>query len=433
MKNDFKNKKVLVMGLGLLSGGLGAARFFAENGARVTVTDLKLEKQLASSIEKLKDLPITFVLGEHREKDFCEADLIIRNPDVLLNSPYLTLARKNKVPIEMAESFFVKNFPALVIGVTGSRGKSTTASLIAHILKEAGLPVFLAGNVAGSSTLQLVDKITPQTYVVLELSSFQLEGFGESKISPQVAVITNIYPEHLNHYPTFKDYVDDKKNIFRFQTKSDFLILNKRNKYTKEFKKEAKSKVFLFDGNDVSQDWNLKLKGEHNRENAAAAIRVSQILKIPPEIIQKAVENFNPLPYHLEKVREIAGVSFINDGVSTSPEATMAAIQTFKQPVILLLGGNDKKLDFKELGRQINQKAKAVFLMEGTATEKFKKVIKKELIYGSFSNLRETVLAAKDFAKNGDIILFSPAATSFNWFNNIYERSLEFEKIVRSL
>lgn len=433
LKKDFKNKKVLIMGLGLLGGGVGSARFFANLGAKVTVTDLKSKEKLFLSIKKLANLPINYVFGDHREKDFLAADLIIRNPDVLPSSPYLEIARKHKIPIEMAESFFVKNCPSLVIGITGSRGKSTVASLVAHILKEAGLPVFLAGNIAGCSTLLLFEKITPKTYVVLELSSFQLEAFSESKISPQIALITNIYPEHLNHYPAFKNYIDDKKNIFRFQAKNDFLILNKRCKYTKEFKKKARSKVFLFDRENIPSDWDLKLKGEHNRENVAAATIVAQILKISPEIIQKAVESFNPLPYRLEKVREINGVSFINDGVSTSPEATMAALSSFKKPVILLLGGNDKKLDFGELGQFINKKAKAVFLMEGTATEKIKKVIKKELIGGSYPNLAETLLAAKKAARTGDIILFSPAATSFNWFNNVYHRSSEFEKIVKRL
>lgn len=434
LRESLKRKKVLIMGLGLLGGGVGAARFFATHGAKVTVTDLKTKEQLFPSIEKLKDLPINYVLGKHREEDFRKTDLVIRNPDVLLDSPYIAIARQYKVPIEMAESFFVKHSPCPVIGVTGTRGKTTTASLVASLLKDAGLTAVLAGNVPGVSTLDFLDKITPKTYVILELSSWQLQGFGESKISPHISVITNIYPEHLNHYKTLRDYIEDKKNIFRYQSKKDYLILNKNSDYTKEFKREANSQILLFESDLVPGTWQLKLKGEHNRENIAAAIAVSKILNLSQKSIKKSIENFTPLPYHLERIRLLNGVTFINDGVSTTPEATIAAIKSFNKPLLLILGGNDKLLDFSGLGRLIDKKARAVFLMKGTATPKIKKAIsKKNLIKGSYDNFKDTIGACYQFAQSGDFILFSPAATSFNWFNNIYHRSQEFEKIVKNL
>lgn len=434
LKLSFEGKKVLIMGLGLLGGGVGAARFFATHGAQVTVTDLKSKNQLLPSIEKLKGLAIRYVLGRHRKKDFQETDLVIRNPDVLKDSPYLEVARRHGIPIEMAESFFVEHCPSRVLGVTGTRGKTTTACLIAKMLKDAGFKVLLAGNIPGVSTFNFLDKITPKTYLVLELSSWQLQGFSDAKISPVISVIINIYPEHLNHYKTLRDYIEDKKNIFRYQNKKDYLVLNKNNKYTKEFAKESRAQVFLFGQEDVPSGWSLKLPGTHNRENVAAAIIVGKILGLPPKSIRKTMESFNPLPYHLEQVRRIRKITFINDGVSTSPQATVAAIQCFNRPVLLILGGNDKLLDFGGLGSLVDKKVKAVFFMEGTATPKIRKAIsKKGLIKGSFDNLKDTVRACYKYARPGDVILFSPAATSFNWFNNIYHRSLKFEKIVKSL
>lgn len=428
-----KNKKVLIMGLGLLGGGVGAARFFAKKGANVTVTDLKTKEQLAPSLEKLKGLPIRYVLGGHQEEDFQNTDLIIRNPDVLPDSPYLQLARQRGISVEMVESFFAKQCKGKLIGVTGSRGKTTTSFLIAKLIKDAGLPTVLAGNVAGVSTLDFLNKITSKTYVILELSSFQLHGFGESKISPHIAVVTNIFPEHLNHYQTLQDYVHDKKNIFRFQKKSDYLILNKHNSYTKKFAKEAKAQVLFFSQSDVSSSWQLKLPGEHNRENIAAAMAVGQILKINLSTMKKSLTAFKSLPYHLEVIRKLRSTTFINDGISTSPEATVAALSSIDKKVLLILGGNDKLLDFRQLGKLVDKKAKAVFLMKGTAMANIKKSIPKELIKGEFGNLSDTVHAVYSFAKSGDVVLFSPAATSFNWFENVYHRSGEFEKIVRDL
>lgn len=429
-----RGKKVLIMGLGLLGGGVGATRFFIKKGAKVTVTDLKTKEQLGPALAKLEGLPIRYVLGGHREEDFKNQDLIIRNPDVLPDSPYLAVARRRGIPIEMVESFFVKHAKAKVIGITGTRGKTTTTLLIGKLLKDAKLPTRVAGNVAGSSTLELLDTITPSTYVVLELSSFQLHGFGESKISPHIAVITNVFPEHLNHYKTLQEYVDDKKNIFQYQRRDNCLMLNRNDRFTEEFTKEAKSKVFLFDKDDIPHDWHLKLLGTHNLENAAAAMAVGKILTSSLATIKRSLTSFTPLPYRLERARTIHGITFVNDGVSTSPEATIAAIKSFDKKTLLLLGGNDKLLDFRALGKLVDRKAKAVFLMRGTATANIESAIsKKHLIKGWFDSLEDTVSAAYRFAKRGDIILFSPAATSFHWFNNIYERSEAFEKIVRNL
>lgn len=432
---SFRGKRVLVMGLGLLGGGEGAARFFANKGAAVTVTDLKTKAKLSPSIEKLRGLPIRYVLGRHEEKDFTTPDLIIRNPDVLPTSPYLSMAKKCGIPIEMVESFFAKHCKIPIIAVTGTRGKTTTATLIASILTHSGFDTILAGNTPEVSTLDFLDKVTPSTKVVLELSSWQLQGFAESKVSPRVAVITNIYPDHLNHYPTLEAYIDDKKNIFRYQKREDFLILNGGNALSRGFAKEAFSKVIFFHSSDVPASFRLRLVGRHNRENVAAAINVANICKVQRAILRRTIEQFKPLPFRIEIVRKLNGITFVNDGVSTTPEATMAAIRAFQgNPLILLIGGTDKLLDFKKLGRLIGRNVQSVFLMEGSATPKIEReIVRRDIVKGTFRSLSDTLSSAYKYARSGDVILFSPAATSFEWFNNIYHRSVIFEKMVKNL
>jgi len=252
---NFTGKRVLIMGLGLQGGGVGVARFFAEKGAKVTVTDLKTKEELASSIKSLSDLPLAYVLGKHREEDFKNADLVIRNPDVDKNSPYLEIAREHGAIVEMDESLFLRLWQKKenIIGVTGTRGKTTTTHLIGMILKQAGLPILLGGNLRGIATLSLLDKATPETKIVLELSSWQLQGLDWNKLSPHIAVITNIYPDHLNRYKNMKDYIADKKIIFRYQKEKDLLVLNAKDKISKNFVRQAKSKIIWFCKSDVPQ------------------------------------------------------------------------------------------------------------------------------------------------------------------------------------
>jgi UDP-N-acetylmuramoylalanine--D-glutamate ligase len=237
---DFTGKKVVVMGLGTLGGGVGTARFFAKKGARVVVTDLKSREELKTSVEELSQYPIEYILGNHREEDFIKADLIIKNPSVPSSSPFIELARKNNIRVEMAESLFMELSPTKnIIGVTGTRGKSTTSQMIYEIIKTAGRKVVLGGNVKGIATLELLGAIDDSYYVVLELSSWMLEGFGWNKVSPWISVITNIYPDHLNRYKGMDEYINDKKNIYKFQKKDDILILNKDDKTSQNFASEA--------------------------------------------------------------------------------------------------------------------------------------------------------------------------------------------------
>jgi len=253
---DFKNKKITIMGLGLHGGGLAVTKFLARMGAKITVTDLKNEKQLKPSIERLKAFRIKYVLGQHRLSDFQKADLIIQNPGVRRDSIYLKAARKNKIPIETDLSLFLKLCLAKnIIGITGTKGKSTTTALIYKILKKFRADSVLGGNIR-ISPLEFLKKIKKETPVVLELSSWQLEGLAEHKLSPNFAVITNVLIDHLNTYKGFNDYRQAKELIFKFQKANDVLVLNKDNKETKAMAQKSKSRIFWFSKNKLSSQEN---------------------------------------------------------------------------------------------------------------------------------------------------------------------------------
>ena len=434
----FLGKKILIMGLGHLGGGAGVARFFVEEGAHVTVTDLKNKKELEESLEKLKGLPIEYVLGKHHADDFKTPDLIIRNPDVPFDSEFLQVARRNKIPIEMDESLFLKFCPVSVIGVTGTRGKTTTTILIGEILKKAGYPTLLGGNLPGIATLSLLPKITPQTKVVLELSSWQLQGLAQNKISPHIAVVTNIYPDHLNRYKNFKDYIDDKKLIFKYQKKDDLLVLNQEDPIVSGFSTQAKSQIVWFKKTDWPADWPLKILGVHNRENAAAARVVGKLLKVDEEIIKMAMGEFAGVPHRLEIIRKLKGVTYVDDSTSTMPVAGIAALRAFGQnPIILIAGGNSKKLDLSDFALEITKMVKAVVLLEGTATDELESGIKREgagmKILGRFSDFKKAILTAQEVVEPGDVVLLSPGCTSFGMFRNEFDRAEKFKQIVLSL
>ena len=435
---DFKNKKVLILGLGILGKGVNDAIFFAKHGAKVTVTDLKNKEQLKPSLKKLaKFKNIKYVLGKHREQDILNSDLILRNPDIPIYSPFLQLAFKKNIAVEMDDSLFAKHCPCTLIGITGTRGKTTTTTIIGELSKLTGRRVFIAGNIKGTATLPLIDKVRPNDIVVLELSSWQLQGFKWNKISPHISVFTNIYPDHLNRYKSMTEYIDDKKNIFRFQKSEDFIIINKNNKYTLTMRKELKSKALWFEKNQIPKSWKPKMPGEHNLENVAAAIHVGKILGLTMGQMKKTVCDFPGVEHRLEFVAKIGGVQYINDTTSTTPIAGEIALKTVQRPIILVAGGATKKLDLSGFAKAISKTVKAVALLNGTATDELETKIKKhggaKLIIGRFNNLRAAVKACRAAATNGDTILLSPGCASFGIFKNEFDRGEQFKKIVKTL
>ena len=424
-KEFFKDKKITVMGLGLLGRGIGDAIFLAQCGARLTITDLKTKEQLKESLKKLQKYKnIKYVLGKHRLEDFQNCDMVLKAAGVPLDSIYIREAKKHNIPVEMSASLFAKLSGIPMIGVTGTRGKSTVTHLIAHILKSAGKKVILGGNVRGVSNLQLLKDVKGAAVAVFELDSWQLQGFGESKISPHVAVFTNFLSDHMNYYKnSFKNYFSDKSYIYKFQNKNDVLVVgpNMKGKI-----KNIKSKIINADIKNVLKPVNLR--GRHNLENVACVIAVARVLKVPEKIIKKVVENFKALAGRMELVKRIHGVEIYNDTNSTTPDATIAALNSFKNKVILIMGGMDKNLDVSDLNKILSKKTKKILLTPGSGSDKIKGVKIKKV-----ADLKEAVAKSIKEAKKGDVVLFSPGFASFNMFNNEYDRGEKFMKIVQNL
>ncbi len=422
------------MGLGLLGRGIGVARFLAENGAILTVTDLKSEAELAPALLELKDFPnIKYVLGGHQLEDFQTADLILRAPNVPLNSLFLQEAQKNNIPIKMDASLFCELLPSGVktVGITGTRGKSTVTALIYEILKADGKKVFLGGNIRGVATLPLLKEITSKAIVVLELDSWQLQGFGDDKISPNIAVFTTFFNDHMNYYQGDMDrYLKDKANIFLHQRSEDTLILGRQveNLIKEKFAGHIKSNIVVANS-DLPASFSLKMVGEHNRYNASLALSVAKMFDISDDVSKKVITSFSGVPGRLEILGEKKGVLFINDNNATSPEAVIAGVGAFphyKGKIVLIGGGADKELDFTEYGQKVPDLIKTFILFPGSGTEKIKQVLPVDSKVVEVNSMTEAVKEALTLVSVGDMIMLSPGAASFGVFNNEYERNDQF-------
>jgi len=489
---DFKDKRVTVMGIGLHGGGVGVINFFCQAGAKVLATDLRSSHDLKESLEALKHFPdIKYVLGEHREEDFISTDLVIKNPAVPDDSKFLQIAKDHGVPIETDIGVFFELCPAPIIGVTGSRGKSTTATLVYQFLKAKHPDTILAGNIR-MSALEKLNQIKKTTLAVLELSSWQLNGLAKHQRSPQVAVVTNIMPDHQNRYASMDNYIADKEIIFKFQKPKDFLVLNYDDEKVRQMATHAKSRIYFYSSGSqaiseienmpkanqeirigahfgggklfygaskeaIVQTDEIKLKGRHNLPSILAAITVAKLFNVPARTIKKVLTEFGGLQGRIELVREVNGVKYINDTTSTIPEATIAAIQTLTEHfplntkhLILIAGGADKNLDFSGLAELVPQKIKAILLLEGTATKKLENTIQRNLltapivssgskkrppkfIIKTFSNIGKAVVQAAKIAKPGDIVLLSPGCASFGMFRHEFERGEKFNEVVNKL
>lgn len=432
---DFKDKKVVVMGLGLHGGGVGVVEFLAKQRAKILVTDLKTKEELRESLKKLKKYKkIKYILRKHRVGDFKNADLIIKNPGVPKESRYLQIARKNKVPIETDIGLFFELCPSKkIIGVTGTKGKSTVATLIAKLLATK-YHVVLAGNIR-TSVLEELPKINKNTVIVLELSSWQLGDLKPHQKSPHIAVITNIMPDHLNRYRGMKDYIKAKKLIFKFQKSEDYLFLNVEDKIVKNFEKEAAAKTIFYSKEQVKKYKNyIKLLGEHNLNNIAGAVAVAKLFKISDSLIKKVLSKFYNAEGRLEFIKEYNGIKYYNDTTATTPEAAIAALNSFPadKKIILIAGGADKHLNFKELAKEILKKVKFLILLPGTATKKIEKASLR-LVARRAKNMREAVKIAHKNAKKDDIILLSPGCASFGLFQHEFDRGKQFQKCIKNL
>ncbi|MBT3282769.1 UDP-N-acetylmuramoyl-L-alanine--D-glutamate ligase [bacterium] len=428
MTNYFKDKKITVMGLGLLGRGVGDVEFLAQNGADLIVTDLKTKKQLQVSLDRLKKFKkIKYVLGKHRLEDFKDRDMILKSAGVPLDSIYIKEAKKNKIPVEMSASLVAKLSDAKIIGITGTRGKSTVTQMIYEILKASKKKVFLGGNVRGIATLPLLESTKKGDYIVMELDSWQLQGFGEGNISPHIAVFTNLMRDHMNYYKgSMAKYFTDKANIYKYQKKGDYLIAGK------EIARKIKDSPLL-KPKKLPESWKLKVAGEHNRENASLAREVASKAGVSEKIIKKTLENFKSVEGRLEYMKAVRGVKIYNDNNATTPDATIMALRALgdtSKNIVLIMGGADKNLDMKPLLKEIEKYCKSVVLLSGTGTDKLKNL---KFEYKKANNLKDGIMQALKDSKQGDIVLFSPAFASFGLFENEYDRNDQFIELVKKL
>ncbi len=457
-KEAFAGKKVLVMGLGRFGGGVDVAKFAAGAGAKVTVTDTASDERLSDSLNQLKEFDdIEYHLGSHCARDFEQADIIVANPAVPTDNEFLEVARRHNKLITSQMNIFFELCPAMIIGITGANGKSTTAALTAHLLKsQSGKnseskaryeDVWLSGNIGNQPLLMIADQIGTDDLVVLELSSFQLEQLAQIQKAPQVALLTNLTPNHLDRYGTFEAYCRAKENIFRFQKPDEksppASFFNAEDElgaeWFEKYSKDAGRICLKFSTDDVSEEIcsDFTLPGRANLSNLAAATAIAKYFGVGDEAIKNCLPEFKPLPHRLELVAQVNGVSWYNDSKATTPDGAIAALEAFERPIIIIAGGYDKNVPFDKFGGKIACAAKAAVLI-GQTGEKIASAIRAasraNIPRVEFAqSLAEAVALAKQLSTHGDVVLLSPACASFDMFENFQQRGHVFRELVRKI
>ena len=458
--DDYRGRRVLVMGLGAFGGGIGAVKFLVARGAVVTVTDLRSPESLADSLKSLDETPPDrLVLGRHDEDDFLNAELLVVSPAVKRDATLLNVARAAGVPITSEMNLFWKWNRAPVIAVTGSNGKSTTTAMTHAIVEcflkqQSGRRAWLGGNI-GASLLPLVDQIQPDDLVVLELSSFQLADLDRLQVSPHVAVVTNFAPNHLDWHPDLNHYRGSKQAILRWQGEDDVAVLNDDDSDVAQWSTHGIRRGFRLranvgegaflrgddaiirmDDEEVAvplREW-VKLPGLHNIANALGATVAAMSVGANLDHVRNALENYQPLPHRLQFVAEVDGRRFYNDSLATTPESTEVALAAFERPIVLLAGGYDKHVDLGQMASAIARQVKAVSLMGQTAP----------VLKASIESCKDRVCQvsepqpsfatafawAVEKSAPGDVVLLSPGCASYDWFRNFADRGAQFTELV---
>ena len=447
---DLNNKRVLVVGLG--KSGVASALFLKSHGARVTVSDSKTEDLLREEIPALLDHGIVVETGGHGERTFREQDLIVVSPGVPVDAPPLVQARALGEPvigeIELAAQFL----PGPLVAITGSNGKTTTTTLAGEIIAAGGFQTLVGGNI-GTPAILLVERATPKSVTVLEVSSFQLETIQTFR--PKIAVVLNVTPDHLDRHRTFAAYVDAKARIFENQQADDFAVLNADDLTCLELAARTRSKVFWFsrkkevqhgadvrggklffrdaDGRrEIMQVSEIPLKGNHNIENVLAAICVGALMGCEPQRIRQAICDFKAVEHRLEYVATVRGVEYYNDSKATNVDATIKALESFPASIHIILGGKDKGSDYTVLNDLLRKRVKRVYTI-GAAAEKIESHIKGTVEVVHAETLENAIKQAATNAQSGDVVLLAPACASFDQFKSYEHRGRVFKEVVRTL
>lgn len=453
--NYLRNRKVAVIGLGV--SNIPLIDYLRKYHAKVTVFDKRTIDEIDKSImDKVVEYGMEFSIGNNYLSKLKGFDLIFRSPSCLPTIKELVEESNRGAIITTEIEMCLELCPGKVIGITGSDGKTTTTTLIYELIKAKGYECFLGGNI-GTPLFTRVNEMTPESIIILEMSSFQLMGM---KISPSISVITNISPNHLDYHKDLEEYIEAKKNIFKFQSEDDILVLNYDNPITREFAKEARGKVIFFsdqtrlDNGYIVDEGKIKLCenklrkhilntkdipliGKHNYQNIATALSATKSL-VDEETAKKVISKFTGVHHRLELVKTTnKRVKWYNDSASSSPTRTISGIKAFDKKVILICGGYDKNLDYTPIGKPIVDGVKTLILM-GSTKNKIYKAVTKELniqnkkmdIYEAFS-LEEAIEIADEISVPGDVVLFSPASASFDMFKNAYDRGDKFKSAVQ--
>lgn len=468
---ELRGKRVLIVGLGTKRGGENTARWLVEHGALVTVTDLKPERDLQSSLERLRGLPIQYTLGGNRLEDIERSVVVVRNPAVPLDAPILQRAVQRGVPVVMDTTFFFAFCPAPIAGITGTRGKSTTTAIAGEMLRRGRPETVVAGNIELSPLTEL-DRITPTTPVVLELSSWQLEGIAPLRVSPHWGVLTTIQQDHLNRYPNMEAYVAAKETIVKYQKNQDVSILPLDEPSGEFFASKTPSQqrwfgsfpdftvlrntvkrrkgklVGLFrvgdrivrlheSGEEIILRWDeLAGIGDHTKRNMLAGALLALEMGAPLDDIRTTLRTFRGVQSRLEVIREYEGRTFVNDTTATTPEAVVAALHAFLgRHIVLVTGGTDKSLDYGALATVLagSPNVRAVILLAGSATEKLRRAGAELRVYPEVRSMEDAVARAWKASQAGDVVLLSPGAASFELFRDEFDRGEQFRQAVNSL
>ncbi|MGA2237138.1 MAG: UDP-N-acetylmuramoyl-L-alanine--D-glutamate ligase [Terriglobales bacterium] len=447
---DLNNKRVLVVGLG--KSGVASALFLKSRGARVTVSDSKPEAELRDEILLLLEQGITVETGGHGDRTFRGQDLIVVSPGVPVDAPQLAQARNLGEPvigeIELAAQFLA----GPIVAITGANGKTTTTSLAGEIIAAGKFSSLVGGNI-GTPAISFVDQAGPATWIVLEISSFQLETIVEFR--PRIAVILNITPDHLDRHKTFANYVDAKARVFQNQGADDFTVLNADDPSAAGLSDRTRAQLFWFsrkkeiekgafvrgthiyfrDGHserEIMPLADVPLRGAHNLENVLAGISIGALVGCQPEQIRLAVRNFKAVEHRLEFVAKFAGVDYYNDSKATNVDATIKALESFPANVHLILGGKDKGSDYTVLHELLRQRVKRVYTI-GAAAAKIESQIQDAAEIEHAETLENAVRRASESAVPGDVVLLAPACASFDQFQSYEHRGRVFKEVVLSL
>lgn len=453
MKTNWNGKRVLI--LGAARQGLALARWLSVHGARVTLSDARGGDELRAARESLAEFGIQWALGGHPLELLDSTDALCLSGGIPLTLPIVVEAVKRDIPLSNDSQIFMETAPCRTIGVTGSAGKTTTTTLVGNMAKLAyGDKAYVGGNI-GDPLLNYVDEMKPEDIAVLELSSFQLD---QMTLSPNVAALLNVTPNHLDRHGTMEAYTAVKARILEFQSKEDAAVLGRDDKGAWSLRDKVKGKLFAFSTSELDEgldgaylhdgllnlrDGNaylplilrekIRLRGDHNVQNVLAAFAIGHAAGFPLDVMLEAAEDFHGVPHRLEFVRELNGARWYNDSIATAPERSMAAIRSFEEPIVLLLGGRDKDLPWEALIRLANERVDHLVLF-GEAAEKIEKTAagiglgERRFSVTRVNGLHEAVRAAAQIAEPGDVVLLSPGGTSFDEFKDFEERGERFVK-----